>query len=82
LFKNFALIVGMIVLGVACTAIPFLLIIYIPILIFFFIARLGYFIEHWRVVLVGLIVYFLPVFILVQGMKSQSFLIFLIIPTI
>lgn len=82
LFKNFALIVGMIVLGVVCTAIPFLLIIYIPILIFFFIARLGYFIEHWRVVLVGLIVYFLPVFILVQGMKSQSFLIFLIIPTI
>lgn len=82
LFKNFALIVGMIVLGVVCTAIPFLLIIYIPILIFFFIARLGYFIEHWRVVLVGLVIYFLPVFILVQGMKSQSFLIFLIIPTI
>ncbi|MDC4894036.1 hypothetical protein ABLT82_02330 [Acinetobacter pittii] len=82
LFKNLALIVGMILLGVVCTAIPFLLIIYIPILIFFFIARLGYFFEHWRVVLVGLVVYFLPVFILVQGMKSQSFLIFLIIPTI
>lgn len=82
LFKNFALIVGMIVLGVICTVIPFLLIIYIPILIFFFLARLGYFIEHWRVVLAGLVVYFLPVFILVQGMKSQFFLIFLIIPTI
>ncbi|MCL8352200.1 hypothetical protein M9Y34_17710, partial [Acinetobacter baumannii] len=77
-----ALMVGMIVLGVVCTAIPFLLIIYIPILIFFFIARLGYFIEHWRVVLVGLIVYLVSLFILVQGMKSQSFLIFLIIPTI
>ncbi|NAR99894.1 hypothetical protein [Acinetobacter haemolyticus] len=82
LFKNFPLIVGMIILAVVCTAIPFLLIIYIPILIFFFLARLGYFLEHWRVVLAGLVVYFLPAFILAQGMKSQSLLIFLIIPTI
>lgn len=82
LFKNFLLIVGMIVFGLVCTAVPFLLVIYIPILIFFFFARLGYFVEHWRLVLTGLIVYFLPVFILLQAMKSPSILIFLIAPTI
>ena len=82
IFKNFALIAGMIGLGVICAAIPFLLIVYIPILIYFFIARLGYFLEHRRFVLVGLVVYFFPTFILMLAINTEFFLFFLIIPII
>lgn len=67
LFKNFALIAGMILLGVICTVIPFLLIVYIPLLIIFFVMRLGYFLEHWQVVLAGLFIYFLPAYLLSVG---------------
>ena len=82
LIKNFKIIAGMIILGLVCIIMPFLLIIYIPLIIYFLLVRLSYFIENWQVVLVGLLIYFFPIFILIKGMNFESILILLFIPIV
>ena len=82
LIKNFTIIAGMIILGLVCIIMPFLLIIYIPLIIYFLLVRLSYFIENWQVVLVGLLIYFFPIFILIKGMNFEPILILLFIPIV
>lgn len=85
IIKNWQLIFALIGLGIASAAFPPLLIIYIPILIYFFIKRLIYLKDHSLLVITGLIVYLLPTIILGYLTTRHSLIfaaIFLLIPAI
>lgn len=82
IIRNFQVIGILLLLGIAAMAIPFLLIIYIPVLLYFFIKRLGYLFQHFGLVVAGLFIYFFPIGIMVNGMVETSLAIGLLIPVV
>ena len=83
IIKNWQLIFALIGLGIVSAAFPPLLIIYIPVLIYFFVKRIVYLKDHYPVVITGLVIYFLPTAILATLLGRHSSFIpafFLLIP--
>lgn len=66
IIRNIVIISILLLLGIAAVAIPFLLVVYIPVLLYFFIKRLGYLFQHFGLVVAGLFIYFFPIGIMVQ----------------
>ncbi|MGP5408381.1 hypothetical protein ACTXLW_12380 [Psychrobacter celer] len=82
IIRNFQVIAILFLLGIAAMAIPFLLIIYIPVLLYFFIKRLGYLFQHFGLVVAGLFIYFFPIGIMVNGKVENSLAVGLLIPIV
>ena len=82
IIRNFQVIAILFLLGIAAMAIPFLLIIYIPVLVYFFIKRLGYLFQHFGLVVAGLFIYFFPIGIMVNGMVETTLAVGLLIPIV
>lgn len=82
IIRNFQVIASLLLLGTAAIAIPFLLIIYIPVLLYFFVMRLGYLFEHFVLVVAGLFIYFFPISIMANGSLDSKPLFGLIIPIV
>lgn len=80
IIRNFQVIGILLLLGIAATAVPFLLIIYIPVLLYFFIKRLGYLFQHFGLVMAGLFIYFFPIGLMVNGASESTPAIGVIIP--
>ncbi|MDN3453684.1 MULTISPECIES: hypothetical protein [unclassified Psychrobacter] len=82
IIRNFQVIGILLLLGMAAMAIPFLLIIYIPVLLYFFIKRLGYLFQHFGLVMAGLFIYFFPIGIMANGALESTPSVGLIIPVV
>ena len=82
IIRNFEVIAILLLLGIAAMAIPFLLIIYIPVLLYFFIKRLGYLFQHFGLVMAGLFIYFFPIAIMANGTVESNSSAGLIIPVV
>lgn len=82
IIRNFQVIGILLLLGIAAMAIPFLLIIYIPVLLYFFVKRLGYLFQHFGLVMAGLFIYFFPIGIMANGAVESNSSAGLIIPVI
>ena len=82
IIRNFEVIAILLLLGIAAMAIPFLLIIYIPVLLYFFIKRLGYLFQHFGLVVAGLFIYFFPIAIMANGVVESNSSAGLIIPVV
>ena len=80
IIRNFQVIGILLLLGIAATAVPFLLIIYIPVLLYFFIKRLGYLFQHFGLVMAGLFIYFFPIGLMANGASESTPAIGVIIP--
>ena len=80
IIRNFQVIGILLLLGIAAMAIPFLLIIYIPVLLYFFIKRLGYLFQHFGLVMAGLFIYFFPIGMMVNGASESTPAVGVIIP--
>lgn len=82
IIRNVTVIAILFLLGISAMAIPFLLIIYIPVLLYFFIKRLGYLLQHFGLVVAGLFIYFFPIAIMANGTVESNSSAGLIIPVI
>ena len=80
IIRNFQVIGILLLLGIAATAVPFLLIIYIPVLLYFFIKRLGYLFQHFGLVMAGLFIYFFPIGMMANGASESTPAVGVIIP--
>ena len=80
IIRNFQVIGILLLLGIAAMAIPFLLIIYIPVLLYFFIKRLGYLFQHFGLVMAGLFIYFFPIGMMANGASESTPAVGVIIP--
>lgn len=80
IIRNFQVIGILLLLGIAAMAIPFLLIIYIPVLLYFFIKRLGYLFQHFGLVMAGLFIYFVPIGMMANGIVESTPAVGVIIP--
>lgn len=80
IIRNFQVIGILLLLGIAAMAIPFLLIIYIPVLLYFFIKRLGYLFQHFGLVMAGLFIYFFPIGLMANGASESTPAVGVIIP--
>ena len=80
IIRNFQVIGILLLLGIAAMAIPFLLIIYIPVLLYFFIKRLGYLFQHFGLVMAGLFIYFFPIGMMANGAVESTPAVGVVIP--
>ena len=82
IIRNFQVIGILLLLGIAAMAIPLLLIIYIPVLLYFFIKRLGYLFQHFGLVMAGLFIYFFPIGMMANGAVESTPAVGVIIPVV